>query len=466
MPIRWQLTLFNALAIGSILLLLGLILYFLLRGALYSGIEETARNRAVAVARDVERGESLDEEDAEEFALDGVFVVVRDGRGRILDQTTSLKDAKAEDPVWRRALASGRPEGGAAELSREGPDYVYAVPVNPPDGPARVVEAGKPYEPAEEAVRTFAGVLVGGAFAALLLSVAGAYLLARAALSPVEAVVASAREITEGDLSKRLPVAREGDEIGRLAATMNDLLSRLESAFVKREEALSRQRRFAADAGHELRTPLTSIGGYARMLLRWGLEEPAAAREAVEAIDREAGRMENLVESLLALARGDEGAPLDPRPNDLGAVTGEAVEVARATAAGKVAVEYAPPAGPVVLPFDRARLRQAVSILLDNAVKYTPKAGTVTVEARERDGRAEVAVSDTGPGIPADQLPLVFERFHRADRARAPGGAGLGLAIARQIAEAHDGKIEAMSAPGEGSTFTLSLPKKRRIPED
>ncbi|MDQ4126777.1 MAG: HAMP domain-containing protein, partial [Actinomycetota bacterium] len=154
------------------------------------------------------------------------------------------------------------------------PDYVYAVPVSSPEGPARLVEAGKPYESAEDAVRTFAGVLVAGAFAALLLSVAGAYLLARATLSPVEAVVASAREITEGDLSKRLPVAHEGDEIGRLAATMNGLLSRLESAFAKREEALARQRRFAADAGHELRTPLTSISGYARMLRRWGLEEP------------------------------------------------------------------------------------------------------------------------------------------------------------------------------------------------
>lgn len=457
MPLRWRLTLFNALAIGLILVLLSLALFFLLRGALLSGIEDAARGRAVATARDVRAGEEIDNEDMEEFALEGVFMILRDGEGRVL--TTSLKDGGYEDPIWERALRSGRPEGGSARLSPEGTDYVYAVPVRTPEGWMRVVEAGKPYEPAQEAVRTFTGILVGGVLAAFVLSVGGAYLLARAALAPVEGVVASAREITEGDLSRRLPVSHEGDEIGDLATTVNGLLSRLESAFAKREEALARQRRFAADAGHELRTPLTSISGYAQMLQDWGLEVPEVAREGVVAIGREAGRMEDLVEALLALARGDEGAPLDPRPYDLGTVTGEAVEAARATAAGKVTVEYSAPEHPVVAPFDRGRVRQAVSILLDNAVKYTPEGGMVTVEARRRDGRAEVAVSDTGVGVPADQLPLVFERFYRADGARSSGGAGLGLAIARQIAEAHEGKIEAKSKPGEGSTFTLSLPK-------
>lgn len=168
--------------------------------------------------------------------------------------------------------------------------------------------------------------------------------------------------------------------------------------------------------------------------------------------------MRKLVESLLALARGDEGAPLDPKPHDLAALVGETVQTTRAAAGGKVAIEYAPPGDHLVANFDQSRIRQAISILLDNAVKYTPEGGRVTVAARRRDDWVEVAVSDTGIGIPAEQLLLIFERFHRVDEARVGGGAGLGLAIARQVASAHGGEIEVESTPGEGSTFVLCLP--------
>jgi signal transduction histidine kinase len=285
--------------------------------------------------------------------------------------------------------------------------------------------------------------------------------LARAALSPVDAVVRSARQITESDLSKRLPVAYAKDEIGRLTTTINDLLGRLEAAFARREEALSRQRRFAADASHELRTPLTSIGGYARMLKDWGLEDPKTAQEGVVAILGESERMRELVEGLLALARGDAGAPLELASGDLGAVAIEAVKAVRAAAGGKVAVEYTPPKGSVEASFDRARIRQVADILLDNAVKYTPEGGTVVVDVGRENGWAWLEVSDTGIGIPAKELPLVFERFHRADPARAEEGAGLGLSIARQIVRAHGGEIEAKSEPGKGSTFVLQIPQSR-----
>jgi two-component system, OmpR family, sensor kinase len=463
LPIRWRLTLFNALIIGAILLALGLSLFLLLREALLSGVEDTARGRAVAAARALESGEDVlnDEDDVAQLTADGVFLIVRDARGRVLDQTTSFSpEDEIRDPVWRRALASGNPTGGTAELSAEAPDYVYAVPVNPPNGSARVVEAGKSYDSVEDTLEAFATVLVIGGLLAFLLSVGGAYLLARAALSPVEAVVSSAREMTEGDLSRRLPVAHPKDEIGRLTTTINALLARLEAAFARREEALSRQRRFAADASHELRTPLTSISGYAQMLEEWGLRDPQTAREGVAAIRRESERMQRLVEGLLALTRGDEGAPLEIADHDLAATAEEAARTARTVADGKVVVDYLPTEQPINAPFDRNRIRQVASILLDNAIKYTPEGGTVTMAVRETDGWAELEVSDTGVGIPEDQLPLIFERFYRADKARASSGAGLGLAIARQVAEVHGGRIEVESTPGEGSTFTLLLPKK------
>jgi two-component system OmpR family sensor kinase len=461
LPIRWRLTLFNALIIGAILLALGLSLFLLLREALLSGVEDTARSRALAAARILESGEDLGDDDLQQFTTDGVFIIVRDARGRVLDQTTYFStDEGANDPVWERALASGRPEGGTAGLSSEAPDFVYAVPVSPSAGPARVVEAGKSYDSVEDTLETFATVLAAGGLVAFLLSVGGAYLLARAALSPVEAVVGSAREMTEGDLSKRLPVAHPKDEIGRLTTTINGLLARLEAAFARREEALSRQRRFAADASHELRTPLTSIAGYAEMLEEWGLRDPQTAREGVAAIRRESERMQRLVEALLALTRGDEGAPLEIEHHDLAYVAEEVAQTARTAAGEKMAVSYLPAKQPVEAPFDRNRIRQVASILLDNAVKYTPEGGKVTVTVRETNGWAILEVSDTGTGIPEDQMPLIFERFHRADPSRATGGAGLGLSIARQVAEAHSGKIEVESTPGEGSTFRLLLPKR------
>jgi signal transduction histidine kinase len=452
---------------------MGFFLFFLLRGALLSGVKDTAENRAIEFAQDIEEepGESwFDKGDVEELNRDGVFVVVRDAEGRVLDQTVELESDEGDsDPVWRQALESGQPTGGATELSRgDVSDYVYAVPVSPPYGPARVVEAGKSYESAEQAIRTVTSVLVGGTLVGVLLSVCGAYLLARAALSPVEAVVNSARKITGSDLSRRLPVVHEGDEIGRLTTTINDLLARLEEAFVRlaaalahREEALDRQRRFTADASHELRTPLTSVSGYAQLLEEGDLTNPKVVRESAAAIRRESEYMRELVETLLALARGDEGAPLDPDFCDLGVAAEEAVESARAAAKGKVDIGYTPPKRPVVVFCDAARVRQAVSILLDNAVKYTPKGGRVTVVMHESEEWAKIEVTDTGIGIPEDQLPLVFERFHRADQARASSGAGLGLAIACQIAEAHGGKIEAKSSVGRGSTFTLSIPQEK-----
>jgi len=171
--------------------------------------------------------------------------------------------------------------------------------------------------------------------------------------------------------------------------------------------------------------------------------------------------MTELVEGLLAVARGDDdGAHPELAPADLGAVTADAVDAARAAAGGKVVIEYVPPKEPVQAFFDRDQVYRAATILLDNAVKYTPEGGVVAVNVGREDGRVHLKVSDTGVGIPAEDLPRVFERFYRADPARSEGGAGLGLSIARQIVRAHGGEIEAKSKPGKGSTFVLRIPKR------
>ena len=196
------------------------------------------------------------------------------------------------------------------------------------------------------------------------------------------------------------------------------------------------------------------------MLDEWALDgDKETARRSVGTIRREAGRMRGLVESLLTLTRGDEGAPMEVGCYDLGAVGKGATETAGAAAEGRVSVEFVPNEHDVTATFDRERVMQVASILLDNALKFTPEGGSVKVRVEEEDGSVALTVSDTGVGISEEQLPLVFERFYRADPSRAEGGAGLGLSIARQIAESHGGQIRAESTPGKGSTFTLLLPR-------
>src|ERR687889_1479576 len=440
---------------GAILLVLGVALFFFIRHELRLNVRDTAEMRAEKAARIIRSGEPLEPDDVEELTLDEVFMMVRNKKGEVIIRSVNLpKGVEGKDPVWREALVSGKRTSVQAKMSGDDSNYIYAVPVNLPRGPVRVVEAGKSYDDAFESVRIVGVALAAGIGVAFLLSIGGAYLLARAAMRPVEAVTATAQEMGEGDLAQRLPVANPKDEIGRLTTTVNGLLARLEAAFKRREEALSRQRRFAADASHELRTPLTSISGHARMLDEWALDgDSETARRSVGTIRREAGRMRGMIESLLTLSRGDEGAPMDVGRHDLGAVAEEAAETAATD--GRVSVELVPVEHEVMATFDRERVLQVASILLDNARKYTPEGGNITVRVKEEDHSVALEVSDTGAGIPEDQLPLVFERFYRADAARTAEGVGLGLSIARQIAEAHGGTLRARSKVGEGSTFTL-----------
>jgi signal transduction histidine kinase len=442
-------------------------------------VEKTTRIQAHEAATALEDGEDLlgkdDDELRQATASGDVVIVIRNAQGKVLGQMPEppekpdFRTREIHDTVWKK----GQPEHGKVERTSKGEDYyVYARRVKPPDklaatdtASARVVEAGKSYPSFSGVLEEFAPVLATVGLLGFVLLVGGAYLLTRAALSPVEAVVRAAGEMSEGDLSRRLPVANPKDEIGRLTTTINALLARLEVAFTRLEETLSRQRRFAADASHELRTPLTSISGHARMLDEWALDgDEETARRSVGTIRREAGKMRGLVESLLTLTRGDEGAPMEVGRYDLGAVAKEATETARAAANGRVSVEFVSNEHEVTATFDRGRVLQVASILLDNAVKYTPEGGSVKVRVEEEDGGAALAVSDTGVGISEEQLPLVFDRFYRADAARTEEGVGLGLSIARQIAEAHGGTIEARSKLGVGSTFVLLLPRQKPGP--
>ena len=279
----------------------------------------------------------------------------------------------------------------------------------------------------------------------------------RLGLRPLGEIEDTAAAISAGDLSRRVERADERTEVGRLGLSLNAMLSQIETAFRAQEASERKLRRFVADASHELRTPLAAVRAYAELFERGAATRPTDLERSMKGINRESERMTVLVDDLLLLARLDDGRPLERVPVDLEEIVGEAVETAHAVEPGR-AIELQ--AEPTVVVGDRVRLRQIIDNLLANVRAHTPPGAPVEVTLTRRNGTAEIAVRDSGPGLDEEQLAHVFERFYRVDgsRARASGGVGLGLAIVAAVAEAHGGSVSASSEPGAGSTFRIVLP--------
>lgn len=303
--------------------------------------------------------------------------------------------------------------------------------------------------------RELADVFLFGLPLALLLAVAGGWLVARRSLSPVAEMVARAREISASSLSQRLPVANPHDELGSLATVFNATLQRLESSF-------SELRRFAADASHELRTPLTALRAEGEVALRNALD-PEQLRQGIGGMLEEAQRLQDLVESLLTLARAEsEKQPLSRAPVELGGLSEEVVESLRILADEKQQQLTVETDGEIIITADATLLRHALLNLVHNAIRHTPAGGRIAVRCLHREREAVIEVNDTGEGIAPEHQAKVFERFYRVDktRSRAEGGAGLGLAIAKVAIERHGGRIELESAIGKGSAFRIILPTR------
>jgi two-component system OmpR family sensor kinase len=284
--------------------------------------------------------------------------------------------------------------------------------------------------------------------------------LVRLGLRPLDAIGQTASAIAAGDLSRRVERAEERTEVGRLGLALNAMLARIESSFRAQQASERKLRRFVADASHELRTPLSAVRAYAELYERGAAERPDDLERSMKGISRESERMSVLVEDLLLLARLDDGRPLEREPVELDEVVGEAVETAQAVDPDRAIELHAEPA--TVLG-DRVRLRQIVDNLLANVRAHTPPGTPASVSVTRRNGSAEIAVTDAGPGLDEEHLEHLFERFYRADpsRARASGGVGLGLAIVAAVAEAHGGTASASSRPGEGTTVAIALPLAR-----
>lgn len=299
-------------------------------------------------------------------------------------------------------------------------------------------------------------LIVSGAVLAGLAALA--WWLVRRELRPLEGMAAAAGRIAAGDLSERVVPAERKTEVGRLGLALNRMLEHIELAFAERKASEERLRRFLADASHELRTPLTSIRGYAEMFQRGARDNPEDLALVMRRIEEEGQRMGVMVDELLLLARLDEGREPERLPVDLAHIISDAVSDARA-AQPERKISVAAPQSLFVLG-DELQLRQVVANLVNNALRHTPEDTPVHLSMAAEGRSAVLTVADEGPGMPADVAARAFEPFYRADpaRARATGGAGLGLAIVAAIVQAHGGSVRLDSIPGDGARFTVRLP--------
>lgn len=329
---------------------------------------------------------------------------------------------------------------------------VYVVPLGRIGAPTGYLEALTPLGQVDGEMATLRVVLPLLGLSGLLCALLGGWAIAGRALRPVATMIGTAKRISlSRDLSRRVEEPVHRDELGRLATTLNEMLASLEAAS-------QAQQRFVADASHELRAPLTAIQGNLDLLNRHRSMPEAQRQEALEEMTREADRLTRLVADPLALARADAGLPLTSRLLDLDTVVLDAFQVAHRLAHGQtLALD---PFEPVQILGDEDRLKQVLLILLENALKYTPPDGHITLGLAHLDASVQITVQDTGRGIAPEDLPHVFERFYRADagRSRDPGGTGLGLSIAHWITEQHGGTIRLVSQPGQGTQVVVCLP--------
>lgn len=336
----------------------------------------------------------------------------------------------------------------------EGKDLrICAVPLTRLQSAALVV--GRPTEDIKHALDRFLFIFIIASVATLALAAWGGVFLARRALKPVDDISHTARNIEEGDLNQRIEVTTR-DELGRLATTLNGMIERL-------QKSLQRQQQLTGDASHELRAPLAVIQAESSLALQKD-RTAEEYKQSLETVTQEAGNMSAIIDQLLLLARADAGkVQLAYEELNLGELIrdlSDDIEVLCQQKGLKLKTDII--TGFIVVG-DRVMLRQLFLNLLNNAIRYTPEGGSISVGMRTEKQKAAVIIDDTGIGIPAKDLPHIFERFYRVDKAhsRTEGSSGLGLSICQHIAEAHDGKIKVKSQPGKGSTFTVWLPGHR-----
>ncbi len=460
--IKFQLIVWYAAVLIGSLVLLGSVTYLALQRSLVGALKENQLRRARQVAQllreELERHQEAraGEEVEARYApgLNDRFVRITRRDGVLLYLSKPPKDqsfdpAALPPPKWpaqTEASSQAALVGGRRMLLTS---HLVTTPVNG----SFLVETGAPMDQVQADLRKWLAFLLTMLPAVALIALGGGYVLLKRSLYPVDQIAATAERLSSQNLSERLPVPQSGDELERLSLALNRMIERLEAAF-------QYSRRFLADASHELRTPLTVLRGELESLV----QEPQFTEEWRERLGsalEEVERLARIVEGLFAISRLDAGeAAAEWVKFDLAQLATATADQMALLAEDKSIRITCEAAKAVWVEGDRARLKQVIVNLLDNAIKYTPHGGAVSLMVQPKDNKALVEVADNGMGIPPEALPRVFERFFRVDQARSrdQGGAGLGLSIAKSICTAHQGRIEVSSTPGRGSRFRVELP--------
>jgi signal transduction histidine kinase len=440
----------SAIFLGGFILF-GLLMWMDLAYSLSQGRDRTLTRRAArfrevmaATRNDPVRREALYAQLADAVP-EGNLIQIFDPAGRRLFP----RNPSPADFPWPAISGTERDE--FSNLFYGGrPFRLFKHPV--PDQPPFIIAVAGQLEDNRNMMARFTMGLASAIPAMLALSALGGYFLSRRVLQPVDQITATLHSISIGNLSRRLPISHTGDELQRLAETCNQMLARLEGA-------VDRINRFTADASHELRSPVALM----RTVAEYALKNPhvdSESREAFQEILAESVETTHLLEDMLTLARADAGyAKALFEPVDLTEVVEDVCSRMRALAQAKQqTVQVMATGGPAWINGDRSSVRRLLSILLDNAVKYTGPGGRIEVGLEVRTPLATITVKDTGIGIPEALLPRIFDRFVRADPSRGElNGSGLGLAIAKWIAGAHEANLTVRSREGDGSVFTVEF---------
>lgn len=479
MSFRARLTLAYTGFFALALLLLGCGIYFSVRQSLYGGVERdlwgaTQQVRVIFNAGGLEpfrtpSGEIsafLKGEFIQFFNNPNLGAQVFDPEGNLLDSTPNLGARGLALPDGSLALGADEINSGISALREINGVRIRSLitPLVLKNGQVvGILQISRPLKDVDLTLGMLTVILLGGGAIALMITAAGAALLSRRALLPIDQVTQTAQSIVRAeDLGQRVPVPPQQDELHRLTVTINDLLGRLEGLF-------NAQQRFVADVSHELRTPLAAMQGNLEIIARGACHNPEILDEALGDMRRETARLIRMVNDLLVLAQSDTRRQIRSEPVELDTLLLEVYRELRPLA-GAVALRIGAE-DQVMVSGDRDRIKQALINLSVNALQHTAAGGAVTMGLERRDGMACLSVSDTGEGIAEEDLPHIFERFFRADRSRSrhSGGAGLGLSIVRWVAEAHKGTVTVASIPGRGSTFAIWLPLPtdlKEVPSD
>ncbi|HZS04113.1 MAG TPA: heavy metal sensor histidine kinase [Blastocatellia bacterium] len=463
LSLRTRLTIYYLAILSAVLIFFGFAIHTYLSrsllsiidGALVYQVKEIERQMMSSLG-DFTSDDHPEEAHSDQLMIAAQVVQIIDSEGRIRDETGALQNHHLPvDPAVLSQIKDGDLRPDTIKLSSGEQIRLITKRAVEPDGDVFFIRAGQSLKPLQEARRRLTLLLLVAVPIALLLGSYGGLLLANQALRPVDRITNTAAQISASDLAQRVPLPEKMDEIGRLAKTFNHMIARLQAAF-------ERQRQFTSDASHELRTPLAVMRGEIEVSLR-RTRSPQEYERVLQSNLEEIHRLSRLVEDLLTLARGDSGqVTLQLEPVVLDHLCRQTAKQLLPLAEGRgQTLLWTPPEGHVLVNGDPQRLKQLLLNLLDNAMKYTPQGGRITLGLGTEGKEAVLTVADTGRGIATEDLPHIFERFFRHSRStsdRSVIGFGLGLSIVKWIVDSHGGKIGAQSKVGEGTTFTVRLP--------